>query len=75
MNTVSRRDFIQYTSRYLKELPVTITYYGEPDLVISKYVATANLQEEIKCNCSLKFKNALCPLHNPVSGKPAGKTW
>ena len=37
MNTVTRRDFIQYTSRYMKELPIVITNYGEPDLILSKY--------------------------------------
>lgn len=36
MKRVSRREFQQYTSKYLKELPIVITMRGVDDLILKE---------------------------------------
>lgn len=36
MKRITRTEFIQYTSKHLKEIPFIVTSYGEDDFIVSK---------------------------------------
>ena len=75
MKTVTRREFIQHTSLYMKELPMVITNRGENDLVLCSYdsfvkpptqsfknVATVEQLATHGCGC-IKDGTVLCKKH------------
>ena len=44
---VSRQEFIRYTSKYLKELPIYITYKGTDDLYLCRASEVATLSKRV----------------------------
>ena len=72
---VSRREFIQHTSKYLKEMPVVITRRGEPDLRLDIYRENISVWFDgsdskidfnlvYACGCKRAEDKKLCSKHN-----------
>ena len=65
MDRVSRREFIQHTSKYMKNLPVIITNRGDDDLVLQKFTAPQNQDIVVTYSCGcVKDGGKLCSKHN-----------
>jgi len=68
---VSRQEFIRYTSKYMKKMPVIITNRGEKDLILDEYrhpvvnvSGVAEFSLVYGCGCKVIDGKKLCPKHN-----------
>lgn len=62
---VTKREFIQHTSKYIKSGDFILTKHGVPEYFISikDFVATKETKDEYGCGCSREVGKIMCDRH------------